>query len=242
MQDLRCGKWNDQADAMFTGRYDPRNNNVPPGERTTLFCTNRDVAKLNDKCLAALPTAKRSFKMIVTGEARHYRDNRFKYPRELNVAVGARVMILKNNFPDYHNGTVGIVTDIQDDCISVEDIKSHRTFAIQRETEEFPSPHDPETIIGSYRQFPLRLSWAITVHKSQGQTYDEVYVDVSGNFALGHVYTAFSRVRSLEGLHLLSPDYLPKIPTPPELRAWLTPSSGKSMSPIGNSTTETTLT
>lgn len=239
LQGLRCGEWSDSADAMFSSRYDSRNNTVPPGERTTLFCTNADVAKLNARCLAALPTPQRTFDMIVTGEARRYRESRFKYPRELTVAIGARVMILKNNLPDYHNGTVGIVTDIQDDCISVQEIQSHRTFAIQRETEEFASPNNPEKIIGGYRQFPLRLAWAITVHKSQGQTYDDVYVDVSGNFALGHVYTAFSRVRSLEGLHLLSPDYLPTIPTPPELRAWLTPPPGKTMPPIVDDTKET---
>lgn len=227
---LRCGELTGVDDDMFTGRYDVQNNNIPPEKRTTLYCKNADVDQLNACCLDKLPTSKRRFEMDVEGEAKNYSDTRFKYPRVLTVAVGARVMLLKNSWPDYHNGTVGIVTDIQDDCIRVQDIKSRRTFAIFRETEEFPSPRDPKKIVGSYRQFPLRLAWAITVHKSQGQTYDEAYVDVSDNFAVGHVYTAFSRVRSLEGLHLLSREYLPKASVPPELRAWLTPQSGKESS------------
>lgn len=238
LQHLRCWEWKDDDVALFDSRYSPDNQSIPPEKRTTLFCTNAAVDQLNADCLAALSGTKREYEMQISGTARYFKDNRFKYQKILVLAIGARVMILKNNLPDYHNGTVGIVVDLNDNFVSVRDAKTNKLFTIQRDVVEFRDPASSTTdeerrkggkIIGSYAQFPLRLAWAVTIHKSQGQTYDEAYVDVSGNFSVGHVYTAFSRVRSLDGLHLLSPEWLPQMAVPSGLKPWLVPANSAKM-------------
>lgn len=234
LQHLRCGELGAGDIALFDGRYDVRNVDVPPQERTTLYCTNDEVDQLNEACLAELPGQERVFKIERTGVCLNFREDedRFKYPFWLRLKIGARVMILKNHLPEYHNGTVGMVTAIREDRISVRVLGTNRDHSIEKDPVELRDPSKAKTaeerrlggpVVGSYRQFPLRLAWAATVHKSQGQTYDEAYVDVSVNFAVGHVYTAFSRVRSLAGLHLLDRQYLPKMSVPRDLRVWLTP-------------------
>jgi hypothetical protein len=231
LQRLRCGEMTDEDVELFDSRYDEHNIRVPARERTTLFCRNVAVNNLNNACLAELPGPTRSFRIVVTGEAGKFDPKRFKYQEILTLAIGARVMILKNGLPDYHNGTVGIVTFMQDDRIGVRSCMSGGIFVIERDTVEFRDPSKATTenerrkggpVVGSYSQFPLKLAWAVTIHKCQGQTFDDAYIDVSGNFAMGHVYTAFSRVRSLDGLHLLTAQYLPTMPIPGELRVWLT--------------------
>ena len=128
----------------------------------------------------------------------------------ISLKVGTQVMIMKNKYNkqldefDYYNGSIGTVTQIGNDCRWVS-IKLDTTW----ENIEFtwnPKTKESETrILGTYTQIPLKLAWAITIHKSQGLTFDKVTADLNSCFDTGQVYVALSRCKKLGGLFLKSP-------------------------------------
>lgn len=215
-------------------RYEPHPT-VAEKDRTTLVCTNEDAHAINNRCLEALSDPERRFFRQEVGIVPK-KDDDFKYERLLCLKIGARVMILKNNLAEsYVNGTLGTVTAIEEDAITVQELLrgggKPRTFRIMRDTIDLRDPALSETEqdereggkwVGSYTQFPLKLAWAITIHKGQGQTYDEVYVRLDKIFAPGQVYVALSRVRRLAGLHLLT-QLTMNHPPPPAILPWLGP-------------------
>ncbi len=141
----------------------------------------------------------------------------YNYPTEteLELKIGAQVMFIKND-PDFakrfYNGKIGIITELKEDGVFVQcpgeadmifvtalewqNIK----YAIDEQSKEIT-----ETIEGTFSQIPLKLAWAITIHKSQGLTFDKVIIDSESAFAHGQVYVALSRCRSIEGLVLSTP-------------------------------------
>lgn len=139
------------------------------------------------------------------------------YPTESTMCLkaGAQVMFVKNDtsgLKQYYNGKIGIVKSYSrhDDCVTVESdgevIEVSRT--VWENTRYEINPDDKsiiQIVDGTYSQFPLRLAWAITIHKAQGLTFDNVIVDAADAFAYGQVYVALSRCRSLQGLVLSSP-------------------------------------
>lgn len=146
-----------------------------------------------------------------------YKDGYFNYhdypaPSQLTLKKGAKVMFVKNNDPEgYVNGTFGVVEAVNDTTIKVRTEKEKRLVTVDRvrwnyEISEFnPVREEVETtVIGWYEQYPLMPAWAITVHKSQGQTFDNVILNLRKCFAEGQAYVALSRCRSLEGIELSS--------------------------------------
>jgi len=182
------------------------------GEYITLTTHNYQSNNINERKLATLSSETRKFTARVEGEFPEY-----SYPtdHELSLKIGAQVMFVKNDISReklYFNGKIGSVVNFIDDTIYVrceggqEDIAVgtvdwHNTkYILDEESKEIK-----ESVIGTFNQIPLKLAWAITIHKSQGLTFERVIIDAKDAFAHGHVYVALSRCKTLEGIVLRTP-------------------------------------
>ncbi len=173
------------------------------GEATELHTTNVDVDTINTGRLALLEGKAHSYYMTTTGKE-SYVENLARSclaQPELTLKVGALVMCIKNNAEKrYANGSLGVVTGFEKGTdYPVIELKNGRQLTITPESWEL---RDGDKKRASLSQIPLRLAWAITVHKSQGMTLDAARVDLRRAFVEGMGYVALSRVRSLETLSL----------------------------------------
>ena len=141
-------------------------------------------------------------------------ESMFPMDMALTLKVGARVMFIKNDSSQeklYYNGKLGVVTALSKDAINVtcEDgtkVDVHtETWENIRYTSDTGSDTIITEVIGTFSHYPLRLAWAITIHKAQGLTFDRVVIDAADAFAAGQVYVALSRCRTLEGIVLHTP-------------------------------------
>lgn len=178
----------------------------------TLTTHNFQSQQINDSKLEKVKTKAYRFTADVKGEFPEY-----SYPTdaELTLKVGAQVMFVKNDLASekrYYNGKIGKITAIDDDVIDV--LCPGNTLPIEVEKAEWQNAkyslnettqEIEEDVIGTFTQFPLKLAWAITIHKSQGLTFEKAIIDARASFAHGQVYVALSRCKTLEGLVLSSP-------------------------------------
>ncbi len=170
---------------------------------------NYKANALNNKMLAALKVNPIQLSANVTGQ---FNESAYPTPETITLKKGAQVMFIRND-PDgqFFNGKIGVVKEMVDKELSIYIPKEDRTIMLNRMSWENIKYHvDKKTkevekeTCGTFEQYPLRLAWAVTVHKSQGLTFDELIVDLEDSFAAGQLYVALSRSRSLEGLHLSS--------------------------------------
>jgi hypothetical protein len=162
------------------------------------------VDRINNEALARIEKPARVFTMSTRGRKSLVETLKSQClsPEALSLKVGAAVMFTRNNFEaGYANGTLGEVIDFSGAGLPLVKTRSGKTITV--EPLEW-AIQDGSKVLASLTQLPLRLAWAITVHKSQGMTLDAAIVDLSQAFEYGQGYVALSRVRSLAGLFLES--------------------------------------
>jgi len=178
----------------------------------TLSTHNVKVDKINQAQLQKLESDLKEFPATVTGE---FNENAYPTEQKLQLKVGAQVMFIKNDSrPEkrYYNGKLATVKKITNEDIFVQFFDEEIDFKVEKEIWEnirynYNTATDKieEDAIGSFTQYPLRLAWAITIHKSQGLTFDKAVIDAGYAFAAGQVYVALSRCTNINGLFLMTP-------------------------------------
>lgn len=149
-------------------------------------------------------------------------------PEHLRLKIGAQVIFCKNDYSaGCANGTIAKVVDFDDEVIQVQLENGNKVSVVRTTWESYEKVYNRETrrieshVVGSYTQFPLKLAWAITIHRSQGMTFDRMHFDLSwGTFAAGQAYVAISRMRSLDGLTLSNPLMAHHVTVNPEIKAF----------------------
>ncbi|HXD62342.1 MAG TPA: AAA family ATPase [Lacisediminihabitans sp.] len=182
---------------------------TPPTDGTiTLATTNATVNRINASELARLPGRVLTAKAEITGE---FGGRAYPADESLELKVGAQVMFLRNDSDQrWVNGSVGTVTKISSTVFVEVDGEEHEVQPAVWEKYKYSysaaTKQLKRDIVAEFTQFPLRLAWAVTIHKSQGKTYERAIVDLGQrSFAPGQTYVALSRISSLDGLYLSRP-------------------------------------
>ena len=212
LNEIRNDNLSEASAKILNQRYQPNFSPTKDDGYITLTTHNKRANLINDSELNKLKNRSSFFEADVTGK---FNENAFPNDEKLELKVGAQVMFIKNDSsPEkrYFNGKIGIITDISRETVTVQcpneidEIVTERemwdniNYSINDETKELK-----EEIIGSFKQIPLRLAWAITIHKSQGLTFEKAIIDAEASFAHGQTYVALSRCTSLDGLVLKTP-------------------------------------
>ena len=209
---IRENKADDEVLNELNKRY--QRDFQPPKEEGYIRLTthNNQAQRINDRELASLPGKAYSFRAEVK-----YDFPEYSYPADevLTIKEGAQIMFLKNDVSSekrYYNGMIGEVVTVNETGMFVRGKDSEHEFQLlQEEWGNYKYVLNEETkeiteeIAGVFRQYPIRLAWAITIHKSQGLTFERAIIDARNSFAHGQTYVALSRCKTLDGMVLESP-------------------------------------
>ena len=184
---------------------------IPTDERIITLCTRNDEAsKINMAKLNLIDSEKFCFEAKIDGDIKL--DSNLPAERKLTLKSGAQVIFVRNDISRrWVNGTIGTISKISDEEINVvTESGEYKVSPVSWESYKYEYNSKEKkivkTLVGTYTQYPLKLSWAITIHKSQGMTFDKMILDLSrGIFSKGQLYVALSRVRSLDVLFLIKP-------------------------------------
>lgn len=187
----------------YVANFDPESEEV-----VTITTHNYKADNINQLALEKLPGKPEVFHADVKGD---FPDSIFPVLESLSLKVGAQIMFVKNDSVEskYFNGKLAKVIHIDKDEITVKFLDNGQSYILKEDAWENKkykvnetTKETEEEVVGTFKQYPVKLAWAITVHKSQGLTFDRAVIDVGAAFAPGQVYVALSRLRSLEGLVL----------------------------------------
>jgi hypothetical protein len=209
---IREGKITDELLSKLNERHFPIIEETVERE-IVLGATNSIVEELNKRKMDELPTEEFVYCAELSGVFEFLVSEK-DYPVEKNLILkeGAQVMMVKNDkIGRWVNGTIGVVKSLADNSIVVDidgtdfDVGKESWEAIDYEYDPVNDKLDTKPI-GEYRQYPIKLAWAITIHKSQGKTFEKIIIDLGGGaFAHGQTYVALSRCKTLNGIRLKQP-------------------------------------
>ena len=212
LNEVRGGRPSKQVIDALNARYKPEFTPDPEEGYIRLTTHNSTANSYNEQQLELIEEPLHEFDAEISGNFPEY-----SYPTEVRLELkkGAQVMFVKNDPSSekrYYNGKIGHVVEIVDEVIlvqcpgddepvAVEQLEwENSRYVINEQTQEMETE-----VQGVFKQYPLRLAWAITIHKSQGLTFDKAIIDAAASFASGQVYVALSRCRTLEGMVLATP-------------------------------------
>ncbi|MEO8770490.1 MAG: helix-turn-helix domain-containing protein [Ferruginibacter sp.] len=213
LNQVRNNEMDEDGYTLLHSRYMPDYKPNNTDNFITLTTHNNKADVINTQALSQLQEKTFSFNASVSGS---FFENAFPADEVLNLKIGAQVMFLKNDMEKirrYYNGKIGIIEKIEDDKIWVRCNQDgfSQMIEVKKETWrniKYSLNHKTQQIeeeeLGSFTQYPLRLAWAITIHKSQGLTFQNAIIDAGSAFAPGQVYVALSRCTSLDGIILHS--------------------------------------
>ncbi len=209
LNNIREGKLSSNDIQLLNTRYNP-NFRSPLGSDYILLTTHNNIAD-NYNAMQLVRIAEQSYSFIATTKGTFPKTS---YPAEktLTLKRGAQVMFIRNDSNgQYYNGKIAHVVDISSNAIFVKSPGEEKVIEVKQEVWENTKYILNETtkqieveIQGTFTQYPLRLAWSITIHKSQGLTFEHAIIDAGKSFAAGQVYVALSRCKSIEGLVLKS--------------------------------------
>ncbi|MFT5256546.1 MAG: ribonuclease D [Arenicella sp.] len=212
LNEIRTNTLSDASAKVLNKNYNPSFSPTKEEGYITLTTHNNRANLINDSELNKLKIKSAFFNAEISGK---FSENAYPNAERLELKVGAQVMFLKNDSSTdkrYYNGKIGIITAISKETVTVQcpnesdeivtekETWSNINYSINEETKAIK-----EEMIGAFSQIPLRLAWAITIHKSQGLTFERAIIDAEASFAHGQTYVALSRCTSLEGLVLKTP-------------------------------------
>ncbi|MDN3607616.1 helix-turn-helix domain-containing protein [Kaistella yonginensis] len=209
LNDIRDGAVGDIDFDTLNDRYIP---DFEPTDEPYVYLTshNRMADEINQKKLADLKGKAYVYSAEIIG---NFSENQYPNEEELQLKVGAQVMFIRNDASSdkrYFNGKLAEVMSLDQKEITVLIDGDEEVFTLKKETWEQKrygldaEKNITEDVLGSFQQYPIRLAWAVTIHKSQGLTFDRLIIDAGKSFASGQVYVALSRCRTLEGIVLKS--------------------------------------
>jgi hypothetical protein len=207
---IRHQEYDKEAFDMLHLRYNPT---FEPKENGYIYLTthNATVDRINQTQLEKIKSRAYFFDAEISGD---FRENMYPNDKRIILKVGAQVMFIRNDMgvsKKYFNGKMATVTYLTDDIIKVKFENEsddyivgkveweNKQYFVDKETNEIK-----DDVMGIFCQYPIRLAWAATIHKSQGLTFDKAIIDAGRSFAPGQVYVALSRCRTLEGITLKS--------------------------------------
>ena len=212
LNEIRTDTLSDASAKILNKNYNPSFSPTKEEGYITLTTHNNRANLINNSELNKLRIKSAFFNAEISGK---FSENAYPNAERLELKVGAQVMFIKNDSSTdkrYYNGKIGVITTISKESVSVQcgeevdeivtekETWSNINYSINEETKAIK-----EEMIGAFSQIPLRLAWAITIHKSQGLTFERAIIDAEASFAHGQTYVALSRCTSLEGLVLKTP-------------------------------------
>jgi hypothetical protein len=220
LNSIRNNEITDDEINFLNRRYDPYFRASPDEPYIILTTHNYKAERVNQQSLQSLESEEFVFEGEITDE---FNEKVLPVEKTLRLKKGAQVMFIRNDSGEnrrYYNGKIGIVTDISSEHICVTCPGDEEMIELKKDVwNNIRYVYNPdkdileEEILGTYSQYPIRLAWAITIHKSQGLTFEKAIIDSVDSFSPGQVYVALSRLTSLNGLILSTPVHRDAIKT-----------------------------
>ncbi|MFP4556706.1 MAG: helix-turn-helix domain-containing protein [Bacteroidales bacterium] len=209
---VRNNQLDDESIAMLNQQHIPNFNPADSEGYITLTTHNHQAQSINTRKLKEIDAKPHTFSAVISGD---FPEHSYPTDYELTLKEGAQVMFVKND-PSHEklffNGKIGTLKYIDDDVLYVECPEDNFPIAVtplEWDNTKYTINNDTkeidETVTGSFTQYPLKLAWAITIHKSQGLTFEKAIIDAQAAFTHGQVYVALSRCKSLNGMVLSTP-------------------------------------